>query len=278
MVILGVIGCGYVGSALAKYFAQKHTVLVNDVEPSRSMTNKERLMCDCGIIFVCVPTPVRDGKYDLAILNDVMGTLDELQKTVKNQPLIVLKSTVPPFTTEEYRANTCLRIAYNPEFLTAKNADRDMQSPDRIVIGSDNFDDQKLLDKLYYSIFQPQPRDSAAVPINRVNPLVFIMSSVEAELVKLLSNAFLVWKVAFSQAAKEICGLYDADAEKVLHAVGADKRIGMSHLNPSLGKIPEESPCLHKDFRGLVGSLRDCEDASAGLFGFLELVRCYGLE
>ena len=176
-----------------------------------------------------------------------------------NKPLVVIKSTVPPFTTEILRNNTSLRLAVCPEFLTEKHASRDMALPDRVVVGCERGDEH-----LFIELFK--------------DALFFFVSATEAELVKLLSNAFLVYKVAFSQVAKEICGGFDADALQVLEAVGADRRIGVSHLNPLLGKIPLCSHCLPKDFMGLTGALRDCDDIDAGVFGLLELVRCFGIE
>jgi UDP-glucose 6-dehydrogenase len=39
--------------------------------------------------------------------------------------------------------------------------------------------------------------------------------------------------------------------------VGLDKRIGRSHLDPLLGKIPRKSPCLPKDLQAFNSFLKN---------------------
>ena len=49
--------------------------------------------------------------------------------------IVVNKSTVPPGTTEKNEIYKNLNIVFNPEFLTERNAVRDYDIQERIIIG-----------------------------------------------------------------------------------------------------------------------------------------------
>ena len=114
---IGIIGCGFVGSAIA-HAHQHDEVIINDPkfpnsEPLSSFNN-------CDAIFICVPSPSKEnGTCDTSILE---GTLKNLLLVNINRPIpIISKVTAPP---EEYarlqKIYPCL--VHSPEFLTAKNA------------------------------------------------------------------------------------------------------------------------------------------------------------
>ena len=54
----------------------------------------------------------------------------------------------------------------------------------------------------------------------------------EAELVKYAGNVFLALKVVYANLLHDLSGAIGADASVVLESLGADPRIGPSHLNP----------------------------------------------
>lgn len=232
---LGIVGYGCVGKAVANGFERRgHSVYVNDVAKIvRRCTSKEFIMERCEAVFVCVPTPD-------ASTNQVEIALKELNayqhQGGRKHPLVAIKSTVPPGTTDTFAKQfPKLRLACNPEFLREWNADKDFLEPDRIVTGVSENEDHELFRELYRKW---------RCPIYRLLPY-------EAELVKYLSNAYLVLKVALSQEFKDVAG------REVWEAVGADRRIGFSHLDPTKGKVPRNTPCLAKDTLGLQRWLRE---------------------
>ena len=97
--VIGVIGCGVVGTAVAQGFSRVTEVRVHDKEqPSESL---ESVVRACHVIFVCVPTPpFSDGGIDDTAVWDVMHGIAEWQLPGR-RPLVVLKSTVVPGTTDK---------------------------------------------------------------------------------------------------------------------------------------------------------------------------------
>lgn len=240
--ILGIIGYGTVGKALTTVFEQKgYDVYVNDTRVLGKEWNyhKSVLKQNCDVIFICVPTPVKNGKMDLSI---VESCLNDLDFSSDNNPLIVIKSTVlPDFTTRMQMKYPNLRIAFNPEFLRARTPVQDFEHPDRILIGTTNPEDADLLLQVYEN-WGITPR--------------IVCDPTTAEAVKMLSNALLVHKVAFACEVAEICKRLDVDMSLVMDYVLMDKRFNPSHLDPSLGKIASSSPCLPKDLIALISALQ----------------------
>jgi len=135
------------------------------------------------------------------------------------------------------------KIAVNPEFLRVQSASKDFLDPDRIVIGAA---DEAVADKV-------------AELYKKWTCPIIITSPTTAELIKYLSNAFLVAKVAYACEIMRLCKHYDVDMLEVYRGVTFDNRIHPSHLNPLFGPITKDSHCLPKDLLALIKSLEDDE-------------------
>jgi len=235
------VGYGVVGKACAEAFKQYHEVYVNDVRDIAPEKNcsLENLKNNCDAIFICVPTPsLPDGSANLSFIKNVLDKMGV--PNTGNKPLIVLKSTVPPTTTLQLqRAYPFWRFACNPEFLRQNSAYEDMMVPDRIVLGASNVKDMETLAKVY----------------ERWNCKTILCTPTEAEVIKYLSNAFLTAKVAFACEIAKVCKVYGAYSGIVYEGIALDKRIGYSHLDPRLGPLKKNSPCLPKDILALIKSL-----------------------
>ena len=264
---IGVIGLGVVGKAVAQGLTKKgHEVFANDPQyiigdtinfvsaeecDKIEITSKKQIVKECEVIFICVGTPPlpRDhpsgfGACDLSTVYQVFNECWEAWGELSTEPdgvhspTYVIKSTVLPGTVDALSEIYPL-VCSNPEFLTERNALQDFLHPDRIIIGTQKEEVIKKMEKVYEDF------DYALT----------IMEPKEAELVKYLSNAFLVAKVGFAMEMAAIAELLNVDAEKVAAGVGLDKRIGPSHLFPEPGKIPFYTPCLAKDTLALIKQL-----------------------
>ena len=72
---VGIIGQGFVGSALTRTFAQHYKVYTYDKMLTDLSTHKGvfELSRSCDLLFVCVPTPMRDdGSCDISIVKKVV--------------------------------------------------------------------------------------------------------------------------------------------------------------------------------------------------------------
>jgi UDPglucose 6-dehydrogenase len=141
--------------------------------------------------------------------------------------------------------SNCVSFVVNPEFLREGNAINDILYPSRVIIGGDDEESIKIVASFWEEFYRR---------IGKIPPIL-VMSSIEAALVKLASNAFLAMKVVFANIIANVCeetGL--CDAYKVLEGVGLDPRIGGSHLRPGMGF---GGPCLPKDLKLFIGWLKE---------------------
>lgn len=234
---IGVIGFGVVGKAVATAFKSKgFEVYVNDVESIVPLKNysKKSLMTLCDYIFICVQTPSKtNGEIDLTYVYNVMEELTNIQRQTKSDPIIILKSTVVPGTTVKLWSKfNGLTLVCNPEFSREKHALQDFLSPDRIVIGTGNdYPLQQRMLKLYEGWSTRK----------------FLTDPTTAEMIKYIANIFFIYKVAYAMEVQRICNAVGMNATEVLEGVGYDKRIGLGYLDPLVGPINIDSPCLPKD-------------------------------
>jgi len=242
---IGLVGNGAIGKATALGFESKgHKVFINDLKQceNQKIYSKEFLMDKCKLIFVCVPTPRKlDGNLDTAYVEQAIEELNRIKKHEGNNPIIVIRSTVVPETTLKL-ANKfpALRFAFNPEFLRNDKASYDFLHPDRIVIGAGSTEIASEVAKAYEGWSCP----------------IIMTDLTTAETIKLVSNCFLVFKVAYACEVANFCKILGVNANKVMEAVCLDNRIGTSHLDPSKGPIPRNSHCLPKDMSGLITYLK----------------------
>ena len=249
---LGIVGHGYVGSAL------KHSItdaLVYDKDPKKSEVKSLSDLIDCEAIFICVPTPSKkDGSCDTSIVSKVITDINyQVDKAKSNliappNPILVIKSTIPPGTTDSLQKTTGLSLIFWPEFLTEANHLKDLQDASRIILGGDTKAGLKLSSLLTAGGYFPQA-------------LVAHTTASMAETVKYATNAFLATKVAF---ANEMFGLItdlELDYRHFQDLFTLDHRITRSHLQvpgPD-GKFGFGGSCLPKDLKGLLHTLQTKE-------------------
>ena len=132
-VCCGFIGQGFVGNAVYQKFSKYFDVRTYDIKKSKGNSKLEELLTYSEIIFLCLPTPMNsDGSCNTTI---VETSLEKINKT-KVKKIVVIKSTVPPGTTENYNKHfKNISIVFNPEFLTERNAVNDYENQNRIIIG-----------------------------------------------------------------------------------------------------------------------------------------------
>ena len=87
---LGIIGCGFVGSAVANGFDKDTEQFV--VDPKHNDNTIEQLVNDFDppLLFICVPTPKQDSHMDVDV-SHVRSVLVDLEKN--NYKIIVRKIT-----------------------------------------------------------------------------------------------------------------------------------------------------------------------------------------
>lgn len=233
--IIGIIGQGFVGDAVFKKFKNYFTVKTYDLDESKSNSSLDEVS-KSDFIFVCLPTPMnKDGSCDISIVENVVKKLDKNY----NPKNIIIKSTIPPGTTDLWNKKYNNNIVFNPEFLTEKNAVNDYNSQKRIIIGGDKSKIESL-NNIFLSVFE--------------NASIINISAKEAEMVKYLTNNFLTVKVSFANEIYSLCKKLEINYDKVLECAILDDRLGSSHW-----KVPGHDGdfgfgghCFPKDINAII--------------------------
>lgn len=208
---VGFIGQGFIGKSYADDMERRGLSVVRYALEEPYKANKEKIR-ECGIVFVAVPTPTTPRGYDISI---VEGAL----KLVAPGTTIVIKSTLLPRTTARLQKKfPKLFVMHSPEFLVARSASVDAAKPLRNIIGipkkSDTF----------------RARAERVLKLLPKAPYELICSSEEAEIIKYAGNTMLYFRVLLANILYESAQAVGADYEVIREALGADPRIGPSHL------------------------------------------------
>ena len=239
---IGIIGKGFVGGAMYENFKEVFNVLVWDVDPEkRNVETFDRFVENSDIIFVCVPTPMKEsGECDTHIVASVIDDISRIDR----RKYVVIKSTVTPGTTQRLASDFNMTIAFNPEFLTEANAYNDFRFQPLIVLGADDQGINAVLSQIY-SEFNMKV-DNPAYVVNRTTK--------EAEMFKYLANCFLATKVIFANEFKILCDKADIDYNKIAEIAMLDKRLGRTHWKvpgPD-GKMGFGGSCFPKDTAAMI--------------------------
>ena len=262
---IGIIGQGFVGSAIREGLKNFYKILTYDIDSSKCTHTHKEVCIQSDIIFICVPTPMRlSGECDTRILEGVVAKIDqECRGDVnRNRPTLVLKSTIPPGTTKKIdKIATVLNVCFSPEFLTEANSFNDFKNQTRIIIGYEGSVKKAAAKKVKHMFLKPFPD----IPI-------VITDWGTAEMVKYFTNCFLATKVTFANQMYDICEAANIDYDKVCEYVLHDKRIGSTHLavpGPD-GDRGFGGHCFPKDLAAMIYFARAIVDADSGLLSSIE--------
>ena len=146
---VGIIGQGFVGTAVMTELSKTFSVFAYDKDSSKSIITNgfvdkknidiKMLVENCEVIFVCVPTPMfEDGECDLRIVESVIEDIAKEAEFQNRKVITIIKSTVPPGTTERLNGlSHNVGVTFSPEFLTEANAIKDFENQTRVVLGID---------------------------------------------------------------------------------------------------------------------------------------------
>lgn len=269
---LGIIGVGYVGLVTAACLADKgHTVFVHDTAKEKIATlqsggipifedglelllhqninslsfthDARKVISECEIIFICTGTPQdENGNADLS---QVESAVNEITRHSLSDKIIVIKSTVPPGTTEKLEQNankqtrdTNFTFAHNPEFLRQGKAVYDFMNPSRIIIGASDEKVQEILKSIY---------SAWDAPILQTN-------AKSAELLKYAANSFLAMKISYINMISQLSDQLGTNIDDIATGIGLDPRIGSDFLKAGIGF---GGSCFPKDLKAIENAAAD---------------------
>ena len=213
-------------------------------------TNIKEAIESADIIFISVNTPTKTkglGAGKSSDLKWVEACAREVARYSKGYTIVVEKSTLPVRTAEvienilnsaetnSKKEEISFDVLSNPEFLAEGTAIKDLDNPDRVLIGGENKHAMLALSRIY----------EAWVSEDKI----LFTNIWSSELAKLTSNAFLAQRVSSINSISAICEVTGADIREVSRAIGKDSRIGSKFLDsgPGFG-----GSCFKKDILNLV--------------------------
>lgn len=212
-------------------------------------TDVKKGIQESDIIFVSVNTPTKTFGVGAGMAADLQyweKTARQILECSQSPKIIVEKSTLPVKTAlamerilSSANSGIHFEVLSNPEFLAEGTAIKDLENPDRVLIGSSQTESGlKARDELV-EIYQ-----------NWVPRKQIITSNIwSSELSKLVANAFLAQRISSINSISDLCEKTDADISEVAHAIGMDHRIGDRFLKASVGF---GGSCFKKDILNLV--------------------------
>jgi len=214
---IGVIGMGFLGSALVHGFMLHANIKIYD-KYNNIYDTLEDTVNSSEYIFIGVPTPMHeDGTQDLSNMDDAVKSVIDVAKERKT---IVLRSTIIPGTTRNYSEKYPKHdFCFCPEFLTERQSKLDFINTARIIIGHEPGTNlaAKELKKLYRTRFTHTP--------------IYLTTWEAAEVVKYMANCFFAVKVSFLNEMYDVAKHIGVSYEEIRDMWLADQRIGNSHTD-----------------------------------------------
>lgn len=216
---------------------------------------------ECDTIFVGVNTPTKTFGRGAGYASDLQyweSAARQISRDANCDKIVVEKSTLPVRTADAMSAvlkthpEHTFTVLSNPEFLAEGTAIRDLQNPDRVLIGGPQDERGQAAVRSLVEVY------AAWVPREKI-----VTTNVwSSELSKLAANAMLAQRISSVNAFSALCEETGADVTEVAGVLGADHRIGSSFLRagPGFG-----GSCFKKDVLNLVYlyrtyGLEDCAD------------------
>lgn len=258
---IAIIGFGYVGKAIANLFRGHYKVATFD--PNLNEAQRTEYEKKYGIFFltgvewaraakliiICVPTPMgENNQCDISIVEKTIKQLADFDKLDRDRDRpkvpILVKSTIPPGTTDMLKEKYGKRIVFSPEYAgeskywTPYAFHTDMKACPWLTLGGDPEDTSYILDLM--------------VPILGPTKTYRQTTAKAAEMAKYVENTFYALKVTFCNEIYEICEKTGLDYHEVRDLWLLDPRVNKMHTSVFKDDRGWGGKCYPKDINALV--------------------------
>ena len=207
---------------------------------------------EADMIFISVNTPTKKSGLGAGYASDLKWVEESARKVSQyseGHTIVVEKSTVPVKTAEliktilmsnksnpkDPKDNRTYSVLSSPEFLAEGTAIKDLENPDRVLVGGEDKSAIFSLTEIYKK-WIPEEK-------------ILLTNLWSSELSKLTANAFLAQRISSINSISALCEATGAQINEVSNAIGSDQRIGKKFLEagPGFG-----GSCFQKDILNLV--------------------------
>lgn len=253
---VAIIGYGYVGKAVHKIFPDAliydykfEKGIDNDPVDGSPYSNQFTINSQCELAIVCVPTPMCDkapedlknefAKVDISIVEDTINWLET--------NLILIKSTIPPQTTDYLVKKYNKKICFSPEYIGEGKYQitswryldaKDPRLHDFLIIGGES-QTAEAITNIFVQKLGPEK-------------FYYLCSAIEAELIKYMENSWGAMKVIFAQEFYELCQKLGVSWIKVREGWALDNRVERMHTAVFVDNRGFGGKCYPKDLNGIV--------------------------
>lgn len=222
-----ICGYGIVGHHIKNIFNWADLYDVN-IKEYNNISNKIY-----DFVFICVPTPMKDnGEANIDFVKDIIN------KVKAN--IFIIKSTIPPNTTEELKKEFNKRIVFSPEY--QGETQHTLINEGFVIVGGDKDDTNEVI-QLYQYVYNGSLK-------------TYQTTSLLAEITKYMENSFLATKVIFCNEFYRICKAFGVNYTELRELFVADPRVNKSHTFVYEKQPYYDSKCLNKDIPALIESCK----------------------
>jgi GDP-mannose 6-dehydrogenase len=230
----------------------------------RATDDVEYAVLNSEVSLVSVATPSNPNfTPNLTAVDAVVRSIGEAIRKKTGPHVLVLRSTIPPGTTESRilpillessgrRIGEGLSLVFNPEFLREGSSVKDFHAPPQTVVGSLDEAGYVAMETMYAGL-----------------PGAFVRTSTEvAESVKYLCNVFHALKIVFANEAGSVLKACGLDGREVMKIFCQDHQLNISpvYLRPGFAF---GGSCLPKEVKGFLTLARDLDVPIPALAGLL---------
>jgi GDP-mannose 6-dehydrogenase len=231
----------------------------------RATADLEDAVLGSEVSLISVATPANPNYTpDLAAVDAVVRSIGLALRKKTGPHVIVLRSTVPPGTTEERilpillessgrRIGEGLSLVFNPEFLREGSSVKDFHQPPQTVIGSLDEAGYVAMETMYAGL-----------------PGAFVRTTTKvAESVKYLCNVFHALKIVFANEAGSVLKAFGLDGREVMKIFCQDTQLNISaaYMRPGFAF---GGSCLPKEVKGFIALARDHDVQIPALGGLID--------
>lgn len=237
MIKVCIIGNGYVGKSMVKLFEGRYEIIIKEINENYTNVNNS------DVAIVCVPTPMKkDGSCDISIVEEVIRD--------SKAPIYLIKSTVPPGTTEMLTKKYNKKIVFSPEYVG------EGKYPIPFWKGIPHPTETKLHE---FQIFGGKKEDTNFM-VDLYTPIIgpyckYVQTdSTTAELVKYMENSFLGMKVVFCHEFARIAKNFGCNYNELRELFLLDERCERGSTAIFNNKLGYDGKCLPKDIESIYHS------------------------